>query len=217
MQLLAPRNSCDPFVHAPNDPPVCPAWGVGHKALKAQPSSATRGRAQDRSASNGVASRFNVRSARNSFRRLSFAPNDPPACPAWGWGPIGACSSRFEPPSVLHLRADCGGRLFTAKLGVVVIICRINCSITCWRMTPSCWLVSSATVFAIASMTSSASPVSTLSEPACPIPCGPKCIGLRVRSLNDPHDARLRPFNRHTLEPAAASRCEPTHPSPCAC
>ena len=26
-----------------------------------------------------------------------------------------------------------------------------------------------------------------------------RCIGLRVRSLNDPHDARLRPFNRHTL------------------
>ena len=44
-----------------------------------------------------------------------------------------------------------------------------------------------------------------------------RCIGLRVRSLNDPHDARLRPFNRHTLEPAAASRCEPTHPSPSAC
>jgi hypothetical protein len=32
-------------------------------------------------------------------------------------------------------------------------------------MTPPCWLVSSATVFAIASMTSSASSVSTLSEP----------------------------------------------------
>ena len=44
------------------------------------------------------------------------------------------------------------------------IICRIKCSITCWRMTPSCWLVSSATVFAIASMTSSASAVSSLSE-----------------------------------------------------
>ena len=44
------------------------------------------------------------------------------------------------------------------------------------------------------------------------------CNGLRVRSLNDPHDARLRPFNRHTLEPAAAaSRCEPTHPSRSAC
>ena len=176
-------------------------------------------------------------------------------------------------------------------------------------MTPSCWLVSSATVFAIASITSSASSVSTLSDAACPsgggvelVPvlhpirtavsasrlsrlrrsplhgetprrgalsaasnaqarqfsdrlrdrvndfiCFPpagetvarstwrtrcsgdpvsaclpptplhRCIGLRVRSLNDPHDARLRPFNRHTLEPAAASRCEPTHPSPSAC
>ena len=41
-------------------------------------------------------------------------------------------------------------------------------------------------------------------------------MGLRVRTLNDPHDARLRPFNRHTLEPAAASRCELTHPSPSA-
>ena len=51
--------------------------------------------------------------------------------------------------SVLRVRADCGSRLFTAKLGVVVHICRINCSITCWRMKPSCWLVSSATVFAI--------------------------------------------------------------------
>ena len=39
-----------------------------------------------------------------------------------------------------------------------------------WRMSPFCWLASSATVFAIASMTSSASAVSTLSEPACPIP-----------------------------------------------
>ena len=164
-------------------------------------------------------------------------------------------------PSVLRVRADCGGRLFTAKLGVVVHYRRIKCSITCWRMMPSCWLVSSATVFAIALITSSASSVSTLSEPACPIPCGPqepvhvgvevgitpgrmkrwrdrhrahtlprdpvsaclpptplhRCIGLRVRSLNDPHDARLRPFNRHTLEPAAASRCEPTHPSSSAC
>ena len=58
----------------PNDPPACPAWGWGRKALKAQPSSATRGRARDRSASNSVASRFNVRSARNSFRRLRDHP-----------------------------------------------------------------------------------------------------------------------------------------------
>ena len=166
------------------------------------------------------------------------------------------CSSRPEPPSVLRVRADCGGRLFTAKLGVVAhqLLDHLLAD------EPTCWLVSSATVFATASITSSASAVSTLSEPACPIPCGPKslsrggggrnysradetvarstwrtrcsgdpvsaclpptplhrCIGLRVRSLNDPHDARLRPFNRHTLEPAAASRCEPTHPSPSAC
>ena len=33
------------------------------------------------------------------------------------WTP---CSSRPEPPSVLRVRADCGGRLFTAKLAVVV-------------------------------------------------------------------------------------------------
>src|SRR5262249_32276304 len=30
------------------------------------------------------------------------------------------CSSRPEPPSVLRARADCGGRLFTAKLAVVL-------------------------------------------------------------------------------------------------
>ena len=30
------------------------------------------------------------------------------------------CSSRPEPLSVLRARADCGGRLFTAKFGVVV-------------------------------------------------------------------------------------------------
>ena len=33
---------------------------------------------------------------------------------------LAPCSSRSEPPSVLHPRADCGGRLFAAKLGVVV-------------------------------------------------------------------------------------------------
>ena len=30
------------------------------------------------------------------------------------------CSTRSEPPSVPRARADCGGRLFTAKLAVVV-------------------------------------------------------------------------------------------------
>ena len=63
-------------------------------------------------------------------------------CPAWGWGRIGPCLSRqcFDAPndrpalssmgvgshwsvpqsSVLRMRADCGGHLFTAKLDVVV-------------------------------------------------------------------------------------------------
>jgi len=30
------------------------------------------------------------------------------------------CSTRSEPPSVRRVRADCGGRLFAAKLAVVV-------------------------------------------------------------------------------------------------
>ena len=30
------------------------------------------------------------------------------------------CSSRPEPPSVLRVRADCGGRLFAAKLGIII-------------------------------------------------------------------------------------------------
>ena len=171
----------------------------------------------------------------------SFAPLNPLPPGQHTGGSNCPVSSRPGSPSVLHLRADCGGRLFAAKLGVVVHYLPHQESIS-------------------VSMTSSASSVSTLSEPACPIPCGPKglfmwgvevgitpgrmkrwrdrhpahtlprdpvsaclpptplhrCIGLRVRSLNDPHDARLRPFNRHTLEPAAASRCEPTHPSPSA-
>ena len=37
-----------------------------------------------------------------------------------GWGRIGPVLQSPEPPSVLRVRADCGGRLFTAKLGVVV-------------------------------------------------------------------------------------------------
>jgi hypothetical protein len=47
-------------------------------------------------------------------------PNDPPACPVWGWGRIGPGVSRSEPPSVLRVRADCGGRLFTPKLAIVM-------------------------------------------------------------------------------------------------
>jgi hypothetical protein len=44
------------------------------------------------------------------------APCEPPARPAYPGGRIG----RPEPPSVLRVRAGCGGRLFTAKLGIVV-------------------------------------------------------------------------------------------------
>jgi hypothetical protein len=53
-----------------------------------------------------------------------------------------------------------------AKLGVVLHYLLHQLLDHCCRIMPSCWLVSSAAVFAIASMTSSASPVSTLSEPA---------------------------------------------------
>src|SRR5215471_13414161 len=40
--------------------------------------------------------------------------------PASPPGQIGPGSTRSEPTSVLRARADCGGRLFAAKLGVVV-------------------------------------------------------------------------------------------------
>ena len=135
-------------------------------------------------------------------------------------------------PSVLRGRADYRCRLFAAKLGVVIHNLAPQLLDHCRRMTPSCWLVSSATrlrdrvgdfiCFSLAGETvarstwrtrCSGDPVSACLPPT-PLH---RCIGLRVRSVNDPHDARLRPFNRHTLEPAAASRCEPTHPSPSAC
>ena len=52
----------------------------------------------------------------------------------------------------------------TTKFSVVVhYLRRINCSTTCCRMTPGCWLVSSAAVIAIASITLS---TSTLSDVA---------------------------------------------------
>jgi hypothetical protein len=43
----------------------------------------------------------------------------PPGLSSMGWGRIGPASSRRQPPSVLRARADCGGRLFAAKLAVV--------------------------------------------------------------------------------------------------
>ena len=43
----------------------------------------------------------------------------PRACPARGWG-RNLCPVVAELPSVLHVRADCGDRLFLAKLAVIV-------------------------------------------------------------------------------------------------
>ena len=48
-----------------------------------------------------------------------FARPMPPGLSDMGWG-RGACSTRSEPPSVPRVRADFGGRLFTAKFGVIV-------------------------------------------------------------------------------------------------
>ena len=65
-----------------------------------------------------------INSTPRSRRRLPFDPRPvwlnakcPPACPAWGWGQraLGA-----ELQSLLRVRADCGGRLFKAKLGIVL-------------------------------------------------------------------------------------------------
>ena len=54
--------------------PGLSSMGWGRKALKAQPPSATRGRSPGSPRQHGVASRFNVRSARNSFRRPQIHP-----------------------------------------------------------------------------------------------------------------------------------------------
>ena len=83
------------------------------------------------------------------------------------WSP---CSTRSEPPSVLHARADYGGRLFTTKLRVVlhnlthqmfdhlladdaILLARQFCDRLRDRIN---YFISSV--------------VSALSEPACPIP-----------------------------------------------
>ena len=71
------------------------------------------------------------------------------------------CSSRSEPPSVLRVRADCGGRLFTAKLAVVVHDSTHQLVDECLPDDAILLARQLATVFAIASMTSSASAVST--------------------------------------------------------
>jgi hypothetical protein len=66
---------------------------------------------------------------------------------------------------VLRVRADCGGPPFTAKLRVVVHYLPHQL-LDHFRMTPSCWLVSSATVFAIASMDFIHRPQATVSPTA---------------------------------------------------
>jgi hypothetical protein len=61
--------------------------------------------------------------------RLSFARPMTPGLSSMGWGSNWTPCFRSTKPSVLHVRADCGGRLFTAKLAVVAHIWRIRCPI----------------------------------------------------------------------------------------
>ena len=53
----------------------------------------------------------------------------PPGLSRMGWGSNWTPCFRSTKPSVLRVRADCGGRLFTAKLAVVAHIWRIRCPI----------------------------------------------------------------------------------------
>ena len=56
-----------------------------------------------------------------------------PACPAWGGVEATLCSSSTRTDSVLHVRADCRGRLISATRGAGIIP-RSRCpSISCWR------------------------------------------------------------------------------------
>ena len=126
---------------------------------------------------------------RRRKNRLLFTST--PALSSWGRVKIARCQSArpsFSKPDasrrdpLSQCRAWRRSRIcsvFSPELNFVVLISRINCSIRCWRIVPSWREVSSATVFAIASITSSASSVSTLSSPlvlflvvprACP--CG---------------------------------------------
>jgi hypothetical protein len=71
-----------------------------------------------------------------------------------------------RPPfSMPSMRPNCICRVFSTKLSIIVHYFTHQCSISCCRITPSWPLVNSATVFATASITSSASSVSTLSDP----------------------------------------------------
>ena len=133
-------------------------------------------------------------------RRTRHHPpaDDPPACPALGWSRIGpvllALPDRpqcfaLEPTEEVasSLFSDVrdggpvhqGGRHFSPAGETVA------------RSTPGAHAAAAILISACL--------------PPTPLH---RCIGLRVRALNDPHDARLRPFNRHTLEPAAASRTD---------
>src|SRR5262249_1783090 len=62
-----------------------------------------------------------IRLAARATPACPGTPNHPLACPAWGRGRIGPVSSRRQPPAVLRARADRRGRLFTAKLAVVLL------------------------------------------------------------------------------------------------
>ena len=88
------------------------------------------------------------------------------------------CPVVIEPPSVLHVRADCGSRLFPAKLGIVVHY--LPHQLFDHLLADEAILL---TVFAIASMTSSASSAAKrdLGDPSLAPSDG--CNGLRTRSL----------------------------------
>ena len=72
------RRKTDTFARrifcTPNDPPACPAWGWGRKALRAQPPSAARGRSPGSPRQHGVASRFNVRTPAIHSGARKFIP-----------------------------------------------------------------------------------------------------------------------------------------------
>ena len=84
----------------------------------------------DDSKTRGAADRCHRQTPKKTLRLRKSEPrnrgNDllhaqgPPLVQVGGGVELVPCSSRPERPSVPRARADCGGRLFTAKLGVVV-------------------------------------------------------------------------------------------------
>ena len=136
-----------------------------------------------------------------------------------GWGRIGSpCSSPPELLSVHCVGANCGGRLFTTKLPVVVqnlahqllnhllpddailLACQFRDCLGDRINDVICFSPAGETVARSAPGTHAAAAI--LFQRVCRRHLY-RCIGLRTRSLKDPHDARLRPFNRHTLKPCA--------------